>query len=139
MPIPTTTYDNARDTVSQFIKAYMTDAGFDPQNVLQADTVDSPAGKPFVVVRWAEQEERMGWSRVIPFDIWVYDEFGDYTRATKMARDIAEYLVTNVLGTRTTTGCVSQILDRGLGGDLADDGFEALVKPYHLAAVAIGE
>jgi hypothetical protein len=80
----------------------------------------------------------MGESWVDPVDIWGYDEMGDYTRITAIVKEAARYLVQECLQVPTTSGRISQFLDRGIGGDLADDGFDAVVKPYRLGAVGNG-
>lgn len=134
-------FDNARDTLAQALMQCpeLATLGLPAGNVLQADTVESPASKPFLVVRWGDEETRLGSSWVNPVDIWVYDDLGDYTRATAIARAAARYLVENLVDVPTASGRISQIADRGIGGDLADDGFDAVVKPYRLAAVGNGD
>jgi hypothetical protein len=106
--------------------------------VFQADTAESPSVKPFLVIRWGDNEVKMGESWVDPVDIWGYDEMGDYTRITAIVKEAARYLVQECLQVPTTSGRISQFLDRGIGGDLADDGFDAVVKPYRLGAVGNG-
>lgn len=133
-------FDSARDTVAQYIMQHPVVAalGLPEGNVFQADTAESPSSKPFIVVRWAEQELKVGDSRVHPFDLWVYDEFGDYNRANAIAKFLQDDLPDNLLQIPTTSGRVSQIAARGIGGDLADDGFDALVVPGHFAANVVG-
>lgn len=134
-------FETARDSLAQIVMQCpeLADLGLPEGNVFQADTANSPDTKPLVVIRWGDRETAVGGSWVDPVDVWFYDEFGDYNRATKMAKALAAYLVENAIHVVTQTGRISQILDRGIGGDLADDGFDALVKPYHLAVVGNGD
>ena len=134
-------FDSRRDTVAQLLQQAPELHALGLPNtgsVLQADTLESPNFKPFIVVRWGEQEQRMGGAIVQSFDLWVYDEFGDYNRPTAIAKAAADFLVENGIQVQTTSGHISQIEDRGIGGDLADDGFDAVVIPYHLAAIGRG-
>ena len=135
-------WDTARATLAQTLMqaAPLHALGLaESGSVLQADTVNSPATKPFIVIRWGDVERIVGKSWLQPVDLWIYDDFGDYDRATRMAKTAGKYLHDNVLGLRTNTGWISQIDDRGIGGDLADDGFDALVIPYRLAAIGTGD
>jgi hypothetical protein len=134
-------FESARDTVAQFIAQCppLLDLGLPEEfGVFQADTAESPSTKPFVVIRWGEQETTNGISRVHPFDLWVYDEFGDYGRASRMSKILQDWLPDNAVQVPTLDGRLSQISARGIGGDLADDGFGALVVPGHFAANVVG-
>ena len=113
--------------------------GLPPEHsIFQADTAESPSSKPFIVLRWGDEEERVGESRVRPFDMWGYDELGDYDRITKIVVEAARYLSKDCFHVVSTLGSISQFVDRGIGGDLADEGFEAVVKPYRMAAIGRG-
>lgn len=128
-----------RDTIATALATseVLRELGLPADSVYQADTVDSPEQRPFIVVRWGDDEPGMGKTTIRPFDLWVYDEFGDYNRADQIARAAASELLA-LEQVATDTGWIMSILDRRKGGDLADDGFNALVVPYHLAAVANG-
>jgi len=133
-------FDTNRDSVAQLLMQAPTLRALElPEKaVFQADTVESPSMKPFLVLRWGDEEERVGDSRVRPFDIWGYDELGDYNRITKIVREAARYLSNECFHVVANTGAISQFVDRGIGGDLADDGFDAVVKPYRMAAIGRG-
>lgn len=111
--------------------------GLPADNVLQADTVESPESYPFIVVRWGEEEPGMGATTVRPFDLWGYDREGDYDRIERLVV-AAGRILSGLDPIRKDGGWLTAIQDRKRGGDLADDGFEAVVIPYHLAAVASG-
>ncbi|UAJ16115.1 hypothetical protein SEA_TINYMINY_24 [Microbacterium phage TinyMiny] len=133
-------FETNRDSVSQLLAQAPTlrALGLPEKAVFQADTVESPAMRPFLVVRWAEEEDRVGQSRVRPFDLWGYDELGDYNRITMIVREAARYLVEECFHVVAKSGSISQFVDRGIGGDLADDGFNSVVKPYRMAAIGRG-
>jgi hypothetical protein len=133
-------YADARTALAQLLKQAPTlhALGLAEDAVFQADTAESPSMKPFIVIRWGDREQSMGASWVDPLDIWGYDELGDYTRITAIVNEVARYLVEECQHVVTSSGRISQFVDRGLGGDLADDGFDAVVKPYRLAAVGNG-
>lgn len=133
-------FETNRDSLSQLLAQAPTlrALGLPEDAVFQADTAESPSMKPFLVVRWAGEEERVGDSRVRPFDLWGYDELGDYNRITQIVREAARYLVEECFHVISNQGTISQFVDRGMGGDLADDGFNAVVKPYSLAAIGRG-
>lgn len=134
-------FETTRDVTAQLLKQAPTLRALglpETGSVLQADAAESPEAKPFLVLRWGDEEERIGDSRVRPFDIWGYDEMGDYNRITKIVREAARYLVEECFHVSAELGSISQFLDRGIGGDLADDGWDAVVKPYRMAAVGRG-
>ncbi len=137
-------FETVRDTVAQLLMQAPTlrALGLPEKAVFQADTAESPSMKPFLVVRWGDEEESLGSTRVRPFDLWGYDELGDYNRITKIVVEAARYLSEECIHVATSSGGISQFLSsgsgRGLGGDLADDGFDAVVKPYRMAAVGRG-
>lgn len=134
-------YKSMRDTVNAFLQAQPSLHALglpEEDSVFQADTVNSPDQKPFIVVRWGEQEVLMGDSASHPGDLWVYDDFGDYNRATAIAKEALRLLQDLILQIQTEDGRISQIRSRGIGADLADDGFEALVIPGRFVAVGNG-
>lgn len=133
-------FETNRDSTAQLLMQAPTlrALGLPEKAVFQADTAESPSMKPFLVLRWADEEERLGDSRVRPFDIWGYDEMGDYNRITKIVREAARYLTEECFHVVADLGAISQFVDRGIGGDLVDDGFEAVVKPYRMAAIGRG-
>ena len=133
-------FETNRDAVAQLLMQAPTlrALGLPENAVFQADTAESLPMKPFFVIRWADEEERVGDSRVRPFDLWGYDELGDYNRITRLVKEAARYLTEECFHVVSTEGSISQFVDRGIGGDLADDGFDAVVKPYRMAAVGRG-
>ena len=133
-------FETNRDSVAQLLMQAPTLRALElPEKaVFQADTLDSPSMKPFLVLRWGDEEERIGDSRVRPFDIWGYDERGDYNRITQIVREAARYLSKECFHVAANLGAISQFVDRGIGGDLVDDGFDAVVKPYRMAAIGRG-
>lgn len=133
-------FETNRDSVSQLLMQAPTlrALGLPERAVFQADTVEDPKMRPFLVVRWGDEEEALGDSSVRPFDLWGYDELGDYNRVTMIVREAARYLVQECFHVVSDMGSISQFLDRGIGGDLADDGFNSVVKPYRMAAVGRG-
>lgn len=134
-------YQSRRDTIVAFLQSRpeLHALGLDEDDaVFQADTAMSPTVRPFIVVRMGETEAKLGTSTAQPGDIWVYDSYGDYNRAAKMCKLALELLATHLIDVPTSDGRLSQITDRGVGGDLADDGFDALVIPGHFAAIGQG-
>ena len=133
-------YEDARATLAQLLKQApsLRELGLAENAVFQADTAESPSMKPFLVIRWGDNEQMVGTTWVDPIDIWGYDELGDYTRITAIVREAARYLSEECIHVATASGRISQFVDRGIGGDLADDGFDAVVKPYRMAAVGNG-
>ena len=128
-----------RDTVSTILDSAATlrALGLPEGNVLQADTLNSPEQKPFIVLRWGDESEGIAACTIRPFTLWVYDEFGDYNRATLIGHEAVRVLRA-IEPTQTDSGWLTAIEGGLRGGDLADDGFDALVVPYTLVAVASG-
>ena len=134
-------YQSRRDTIVEFLQnhAELHALGLAQEDsVFQADTATSPSVRPFIVVRMGEVEVRMELSSVQGADLWVYDDFGDYNRAALIAQRALELMAAEMIQIPTTSGRISQISDRGVGADLADDGFDALVIPAHFGVVGRG-
>ncbi|WNM68230.1 tail terminator [Microbacterium phage MortySmith] len=134
-------YQSIRDTIVAFLQSRpeLHALGLaEEDSVFQADTTMSPEVRPFIVVRMGETEARLGGSAAQPADLWVYDDFGDYNRATKLAKAALSVMAEHLLDVPTADGRLSQVNDRGIGADLADDGFDALVIPGHFAAIGNG-
>jgi len=117
------------------------DLGLPEDAIVQADTLDSPTVRPFVVVRWLDEQPGVGAVTPRPFDLWVYDDPGDYTRCERIGVESLKIL-SDLDPIKTETGWISQIRThgRGLGRgqDLYDDGYEAVVIPFRAIAIASG-
>lgn len=111
--------------------------GVVPTAIYQAETANNPEERPFMTIRWGETERGIGPVNRKGFDVWVYDNFGDFDRARKVARRIGQML-DEFPQTQTEEGWITRIENQGTGGDFADDGFECLVVTQHLRAVASG-
>jgi hypothetical protein len=141
-------FDTARDALADWTRQHpaLRTAGLpDPdatKTVFQADVLESPTTKPFVVIRWGDVIRKMGEAWVQSVDFWVYDEFGDYSRASNIAKGIVSSGGESFLPIPTTSGCLAQLQTAGdglgVGGDLADDGFKALVIPVRARAIGRG-
>lgn len=134
-------YQSRRDTIITFLQSRpeLHALGLpEEDSVFQADTAMSPEVKPFIVVRMGETEARLAASSAQPGDLWVYDDFGDYNRASKLCKEALRLMAEHLLDVPTQDGRLSQVSDRGVGADLADDGFDALVIPGHFAAIGNG-
>lgn len=134
-------YQSMRDTVNAFLQAQpaLHALGLpEEDSVFQADTASSPAVRPFIVVRWGEIEAQIGDSRAQSGTLWVYDDFGDYNRPSKIALKSLELMKSSLIDIRTADGRISQIRTGGIGTDLADDGFKALVIPAFFTAIGNG-
>lgn len=107
------------------------------KSVFQADTLESPTRRPFIIVRWLDVQPGVGRAKIRPGVLWVYDDEGDYSRPKKMANRAIDVL-TSLPPTELNDGWLLQFEDRHMGADLADPGWQAVVVPYNFAAVASG-
>lgn len=131
--------ETTEDTIALAIVAdpELIDLGVVETAIYQAETAENPTERPFITIRWGESERGIGPVNRKNFDVWVYDNFGDFDRARKVARRIGKML--DVFPqTQTAEGWITRIEDQGTGGDFADDGYKCLVVPQHLRAVASG-
>lgn len=134
-------YQSRRDTIITFLQSRpeLHALGLpEEDSVFQADTAMSPDFKPFIVVRMGETEAQLATSSAQPGDLWVYDEYGDYNRASKLCKEALRLMAEHLIDVPTQDGRLSQVSNRGVGADLADDGFDALVVPGHFAAIGNG-
>jgi hypothetical protein len=119
----------------------LTELGLPTDAVLQADTATTPTMRPFIIVRWLDEQPGIGPVSLRPFDLWGYDEEGDYTRIERILKDAADIL-TDIIALPTESGMISQIRGKGIGlgrgSDLYDDGYKCVVIPWRLQAVATG-
>lgn len=107
------------------------------KSVFQADTLESPKTKPFIIIRWLDVQAGMGAMKRRPFLLWVYDDEGDYSRAKRIAARAAKVLCA-LPQTQLNDGWLAQIEDREMAAELADPGWQAVVVPYNLVAIASG-
>lgn len=136
-----------RETIASILNNHPTllALGLAEDSVLQADTISSPKSKPFIVIRWMDEQPGIGPVSLRPFDLWNYDEEGDYSRLDRIGKAAAEILM-DVIAMPTESGFISQIRGRatpanpglGRGADLYDEGYKCVVVPWRLAAVATG-
>ncbi len=134
-------YQSRRDTIVAFLQSRpeLHALGLaEEDSVFQADTAMSPEIRPFIVVRMGETEAQIAASSAQPGDLWVYDEYGDYNRASKLCKEALRLMAEHLIDVPTQDGRLSQVSNRGVGADLADDGFDALVVPGHFAAIGNG-
>lgn len=137
-------FATAREHLAQLVaqSAVLRALGLPENAVFQADTAESPEGRPFVVVRWGDEIRNVGGSWVRSVDWWVYDEFGDYNRASNIAKGIQDMGGEVFRPAPTASGWVTQLVTTGnglgVGGDLADEGFDALVVPLRTQVVGRG-
>lgn len=115
--------------------------GLPADAVIQADTATSPAMRPFIIVRWLDEQPGIGPVSVRPFDLWGYDKEGDYTRIERILKKAADIL-TGQIAIPTESGMISQIKGSGQGlgrgSDLYDDGYKCVVIPWRFQAIASG-
>lgn len=119
--------------------------GLSEDAVFQADTMESPTMRPFIVIRWLQESAGVGPVTRRPFDMWVYGEEGDYGLIEKLG-DAAQTILANIEQRATVSGNILQVHTRpnpniqnlGRGDDLYDQGYKALVIPYRCQAVASG-
>ena len=138
-------FATARDTMAQFVRQLpaLRTLGLAEDSVFQADTATSPSMRPFVVLRWGDDIAGMGGAWVRPLTLWFYDDFGDYNRAGNLARALQATGGAAFEPIRTASGWVNQWTTEGnglgIGGDLADDGFDALVVPLATQVMGRGD
>lgn len=113
--------------------------GLLPDSVFDADTEDErqPEGTAFIVLRWGEVQDSMGATERRALDIWGYTTDKNRTRIESIVRRAAEVLK-NLEPQPKLGGFLVQIEAQGIGADLRDDGYDALVVPYHMRSVASG-
>lgn len=109
--------------------------GLSPALVFPADTLDNPKTKPFVVVRWLDVAAGLAAVKRRPLMLWWYDDQGDFTRAKRMARNGRDALCA-LDPSELDDGWLLQFEDREMGPESTDSGWQALVIPYNMVAIA---
>lgn len=113
--------------------------------VFQADTMESPSMRPFVVVRWLQESAGVGPVTRRPFDLWWYGAEGSYDLIEKLGY-AGQQILGNMEQVDTFSGRIMRIHTKptptipnlGRGDDLYDNGYKALVIPFRCQAVASG-
>jgi hypothetical protein len=142
-PIQEVQLYTTRETVVMAINnnAELAALGLPEDAVLQADTATTPAMRPFIIVRWLDEQPGVGPVSLRPFDLWGYDSEGDYTRIERIL-SAAAGILTDMIAVKTESGMISQIKGSGVGlgrgSDLYDDGYKCVVIPWRLQAIATG-
>lgn len=119
--------------------------GLPEDAVFQADTMESPTMRPFLVIRWLQEAAGMGPVTRRPFDLWWYGAEGSYDLIEKLGVT-AQNILGNMEQVDTVSGRIMRIHTRpiptipnlGRGDDLYDNGYKALVIPFRCQAVASG-
>jgi hypothetical protein len=136
-----------RETIATTINesTVLRDLGLPENAVFQADTMESPTMRPFVVIRWLQEQAGIGPVSRRPFDLWWYGKEGDYDTIEKLgvtAQGILGIMeqVETVSGRimRIHTTPIPSVPNIGRGDDLWDDGYKAPVIPFRCQAVASG-
>lgn len=111
--------------------------GLPANAVFSAENVDTPEPRPFIVIRWQPVTPtfRTAPSQSRPFEVYVYDKRGDYSRIDFLIARIKEVL-TSIKAQQTGTGWITQVDWIGDGGDGYDDVYEALHRTAAFNAVA---
>lgn len=109
-------------------------------SVYSSNNVDTPATKPFIVVKWTDRHSDFSVHRDAPSqpnlcDIWFYDKPGDYSRIDAMIARV-HALFSSVQAQRTATGWVTQIDWIGDGEDSYDDVWEAICRTSSYRVIA---
>lgn len=119
-----------------------------PDNaVFQADTVDTPQMRPFLVIRWLRETPGIGPVSRRPFELLGYDTPGDFNRIDRILFK-SDQILTNLPSTEIEGGWLARIESSsntnmrnaglGRGDDLWDEGYKAIVRPWTLRAIASG-
>lgn len=116
------------------------DMGLAHDSVYSANNVDTPATKPFIVVKWTQRlvvgaAHRDAPSQANLCDIWFYDRPGDYSRIDAMIARVHEMLAA-VQAQQTGTGWITQIDWSGDGEDGYDDVWEAISRTSSYRVIA---
>lgn len=113
--------------------------GLPADNVWDADAVREPDSTqfPLVVLRWYDVTARMGHVSLQEFDLFVYDQGEDRTRAERIALAAAQAIQAG-LPVKKEGGHLTQVDDRGQGADMTDENYDAVVVPRRLAAIGSG-
>lgn len=141
--------ESAREALAMTINA-MADVqalGLPVNAVFQADTLEAPTTRPFVVIRWGQATPGSGRNNFRPFELWGYDDKGDYTRIESIVTQIRNNLIgvppEVVDPILTNSGWILKIEDNkiglGRGQDSFDVGFDCVVLPWRMQAVANGQ
>ena len=134
---------STRETIATLLleSTALREAGLPEGAVFQADTFESPEVRPFIAIRWLDEEPGLAHVTRRPFSLWGYDKMGDFSRIEKII-----YVASQELGSveqiKTISGWLNRIETSGVGlgrgADMADLGLDAMVEPYNLRAIASG-
>ena len=129
----------ARETTAELLNnnPALLELGLPEDAVIQADSAQSPTQRPFIVLRWGDQQPGLGNYTRRPMTLWVYDEEGDPTRAERIGNKACEILKSH-MQVKTDTGWILEFREMLQGADLFDEIFDALVIPFNGLAVASG-
>lgn len=138
--------DHSTDTIRELVALELSssqslkDIGLTDGGVWDADTLDSPNENmfPLIVVRWYDVSQRMGRMMVRPFDTWTYITGSDRTPGETLS-NTAVPILSALEGVLKRGGALHSITDEGVGSDLRDDGYDALVLVNHYTSVYSGD
>jgi len=138
--------DHSKDTIRELVSLELSgaeslkDIGLGDGSVWDADTLDAPLPEdfPLIVVRWYDVSQTMGRMMVRPFDTWTYIKGFDRTPGETLS-NAAVSVLSSLEAVVKLNGALHSIKDEGVGSDLRDDGYDALVLVNHYTSVYSGE
>lgn len=137
MDIPTVVAEVVRGVVGAGPTIWQIPAGAEEASVYSAGTAHSPEERPFFVIRWGVEVRGIGRVNLRPFEVWIYDEEGDYTRPNAIGLALNEAF-SQIEAVLTETGSLLQVEIVGRSGDFSDEGYKAVVVPMRYTAVGSG-
>lgn len=94
----------------------------------QANAVETPQIRPFIVIRWEDRTRVFGTRGFDQVTVWVHDEPGDYTRIDRMLERIKAVLQSAIHVQGSDNRILTQVDWVGDSGDLYDDGWATITK-----------
>lgn len=102
--------------------------GFTVDNTWNANAVDSPEARPFLIIAWGASSPVLRSRGPQTVRFWVHDRPYDYTKIDKAIKRL-DILMENAVQVVGSDGSVLTAADpMGISEDLADDGYGTIVK-----------
>lgn len=102
--------------------------GLPPGATFQANAVETPQMRPFIVIRWDEKVRAFADRGTYTVTVWVHDEPGDYGRIDKMLERI-KFVLGNAMHVPGSDDRILTCVDwSGDSADLYDDGWDTITK-----------
>ncbi len=102
--------------------------GINAASIFNANDVDSPEARPFVIIVWGDEARPFGGAGRRSVSVWAHDAGTSYQVIDQILSRVQELIDSSVHITGTDGSRISVFNYQGSSGDLVDDGYGTVTR-----------